>query len=93
MSSETSLRGVPTPLEEWIQAFGDEGSGVPESSPSPRGIEALRRALTLPDRDRAYALLAADALLTLECERAARADDPERVLLELLDSLGKVEPR
>jgi hypothetical protein len=93
VSSDAPLQGVPAPLQEWIQDFGGEDPGGTDASQSVRAIEALQRALALPDRDRAYALLASDALLTLECERAALADNPERVLLELLDSLGKLEPR
>lgn len=93
MSSEASPRGVPLPLQQWIQAYCGQGSGTADASPAACGANALRRALELEDRDRAFALLAADALLTLECEHAAADEDPEGVLLNLLDSLGKVQPR
>ena len=57
------------------------------------GREALLFALRHPGRNReaAFALLAADALLTLACEQALDVDDPEEVLLEILEGVTRVE--
>lgn len=95
----------PAVLEEWIDRWaGPGGTTRPRSaarevgeheSPSdllPRAIRALEHALARPgrDRDAAQALLAADHLLTLACERAADAADPETALRDVLDHILRV---
>lgn len=51
------------------------------------GMDALLRAEARPGRDReaAFQLLAADALLTYACEAAAEQDDVEGALSRVLD--------
>ncbi len=78
-------------LSEWIRRFGAAGPG---ESASDAGLRALEASLERPGRDRegAWALLAADALLTEACEEAvARAvEDPEERLEALLRRVSEV---
>ena len=54
------------------------------------GVAALERALAeAGERRGAFELLAADALLTYACERAAEAPDPEAELLRILERLER----
>lgn len=58
-------------------------------------IAALQAAVERPGRNRegAFALLAADALLTRACEEAAQAADPEAQLLAILERLRRERVR
>lgn len=85
------LKGVPTELARWNEIHGGTvpgGSATTDSLGRAAG-RALTRALTGPSRDRetAYALLAADALLTDAAGRTADVPDPDAALVALLDAL------
>jgi hypothetical protein len=89
-ASEDRLR-PPEILEEWIRRYGlpaedGSGDGVLDGA-----VKALHAALDRPGRNRdgAYALLAADALLTRACQEAARAGDPEAELVAILERLRR----
>jgi len=85
---------IPDPLQRWMEAYG----GRPPGSTSAEvllsaGLQALQSALENPGRTResAFALLAADALLTEAVGHAAEALDPEaefRTILEGILSLA-----
>ena len=87
-------RPAPPPaVEEWARRFGGtslEARGEPLVEAA---AAALGHALAHPGRSReaAYALLAADALLTGACEDAAEAADPEAELRELLARLREID--
>lgn len=84
---------MPEELRRWTEIHGGaetaRGEGDGYGSLEVAGARALYRALTGPGRDRetAYALLAADALLTAAASRAADADDPDAALLSVIDAL------
>lgn len=89
MSRRPEPPSAPGPLAEWIRRFGgvepgDGGLGSGELADG--GLRALREALARPGRDRegAYALLAADALLTRAARELAGEEDPETVLEGLI---------
>jgi len=71
----------PPDVVEWMEQFGGEEATVVEGA-----LRALEATLDRPGRNRegAYALLAADGLLTYAVEDAARAEDPETTLREIL---------
>lgn len=89
---QDASEGRPRPpevLEEWIRRYGSveaDGSGVEVLDGA---VRALQEALQRPGRNRegAFALLAADALLTRACEDASRSADPEAQLLAILERL------
>jgi hypothetical protein len=96
---------VPPPPEallRWVERFGTRGTsatedasaGTGEGAPVASGIQALEAALRLPagEREAAWALLAADHLLTLAVEEAALADDPAAALEAILGQVARVEP-
>jgi hypothetical protein len=75
---------IPPPSPEvigWMEQFGGENPLELE-----RGMQALAAALERPGRirDGAFALLAADGLLTYAVEVAARASNPEIALRKIL---------
>ena len=80
----------PAEVVEWMVRFGD-GSGGKGGAPSDMGVRALAEAMARPGRDRegAYALLAADGLITYAVEDAARAADPEAALLALVSRVAE----
>ncbi|CAN5698004.1 hypothetical protein BH23GEM11_BH23GEM11_08410 [soil metagenome] len=74
----------PAPVLAWVERFG---SASPSSeSLCDRGAGALSVALDAPsgEREAAWALLAADALLTWAVEDAADAPEPAAALGEVL---------
>ncbi len=78
----------PVELEEWL-AVPDRG--MPLVSALVQGSqEALERATERPgrDRDAAFYLLAADALLTYACEAVAEGDEVEARLQAILERAG-----
>jgi len=83
--------GVPAELARWNEAHGGivQGEDTSTESLGTAAARALARALSGPSRDRetAYALLAADALLTDAAGRTAAAPDPDAALVALLDAL------
>jgi hypothetical protein len=74
----------PRPLLAWVAEFG--GTESDPGEPLAAGVRALRTAMaTAPDERRAaWALLAADALLTWAVEDAADAPDPRGALETVL---------
>ena len=92
-----AARSPPAPdeLKAWLK-ISDDGSdldGVVASVPESllrAGLLHLEAALGRPGRDReaAYQLLAADALVTYGCEAASEADDVRGVLREVLGGVS-----
>jgi hypothetical protein len=67
-----------------------EGPGDVSEQLTAAGVAALERALAeAGERRGAFDLLAADALLTYACERAASAPDTEAALLRILKLLER----
>jgi hypothetical protein len=73
----------PAPVVAWVERFGGAVPGA--STLCDRGARALAAALDTPSgrREAAWALLAADALLTWAVEDAAEAPDPAAALDEV----------
>jgi hypothetical protein len=91
----TPSPGVPDALTDWILRFGGMDGADPGADEAAEGaLRALREALARPGRDRegAYALLAADALLTEAARGLVDGPDPESGLLELMDRIAREEP-
>ncbi len=80
----------PEPLVDWVRRFGQVEPDVGGPELEEGALRALEAALERPGRNRegAFALLAADALLTWACEDAVGSADPETELLDLLARLG-----
>ena len=82
---------APDELQAWLK-IPDEGTdpgggvGSVPGSLVRAGLLHLEEAVARPGRDReaAYQLLAADALITYGCEAASEADDVRAVLREVL---------
>jgi hypothetical protein len=94
LSDLPSTARVPEALEQWIRRFaGLEGKDGDADDLAAGGIRALREALARPGRDRegAYALLAADALLTRAAEAALDDPDPEAALRDLMERVIREE--
>ncbi len=74
---------APDELIAWLKI--SDGGPVPESLLR-AGLLHLEKAVARPGRDReaAYQLLAADALITYGCEAASEAADVRGVLREVL---------
>jgi len=74
----------PKPLLDWVEEYGGVGPDGADSLAA--GIRALRGAMATPPNERraAWALLAADALLTWAVEDAADASDPGATLEAVL---------
>jgi hypothetical protein len=85
----------PAPVLAWVDRFGRGAPGA--SSLHARGAGALETALRTPSgsREAAWALLAADALLTWAVEDAADAREPAAALREILQTAQspRVGPR
>lgn len=81
----------PLELKEWL-TVPDRGLPLVDALVE-GGHEALEEAMRRPGRDReaAFYLLAADALLTYACEAAAAAADVEEQLRSILERTG-IEP-
>ncbi|MSR22678.1 MAG: hypothetical protein EXR92_03910 [Gemmatimonadetes bacterium] len=94
-AGEGGVGSVPPEVLEWIDRYGRvrlDGS-APELA---RGaIQALREALARPGRVReaAYALLAADGLLTQAVEAGLEDEDPETAFHAILTLLGQEAER
>jgi hypothetical protein len=69
-----------------------DAEGDPRERLAEEAAAALARALSgKGERDGAYDLLTADALITYACEHAASAPDPEAALLRILSRIGRQE--
>ncbi len=87
----TRTTPAPDELKAWLRIPDDGtdlhgGVGSVPGSLVAAGLAHLDEALARPGRDReaAYQLLAADALITYGCEAAAEAANPRGVLREVL---------
>jgi len=71
----------PPVVVDWMERFGGEEGDLLD-----RVIQAIGETLERPGRNRdgAFALLAADGLLTYAVEDAAGSPDPEAALTEIL---------
>lgn len=81
----------PTPPPDLADALAVEGGeGSPTSLLTEAGLERLAAARARPGRDResAFRLLEADALLTYACEAALESDDPRAELRRILLAVG-----
>lgn len=80
----------PDSVREWMERFGGEGLDGDAASLTRGALRALREALARPGRDReaAYALLAADGLLTYAVEALLERSDPDAALTELMDRVA-----
>jgi hypothetical protein len=87
--------GLPEALGEWIARFGGADAGGLDADALTEGaLRALREALARTGRNRegAYALLAADALLTAAAQESANGDDPDGALSALLSRVAGEAP-
>lgn len=93
--SSAPLPELPGPLADWIGRFGglEHMEGDPHTE-AEAALRALREALARPGRDRegAFALLAADALLTEASRGLLEAEDPEGALIALMVRIAGEEP-
>lgn len=82
-------RSTPSELVRWMERFGDPAGTAEQLTTA--AVRALDAALDRPGRDReaAYALLAADGLVTRAVERFAEDAELERKLEELIEILAK----
>lgn len=78
----------PLELREWLMV-PDDGLPLVEALTA-AGTQALAEAVRRPGRDReaAFHLLAADALLTYACEATAHEPDVEARLRQILERIG-----
>ena len=79
---------APEELRRWLEPGPFQGSSVSEAlgdAAAHHVDEALKRLGR--NREGAFHLLAADALLTYACEAAAGEEDTEAALVDLLDRL------
>lgn len=84
LSLENRIPAPPAEVVIWMERFGGEEGEIAD-----RAMKALAAALERPGRSRdgAYALLAADGLLTYAVEDTALAPDPELALRELIEKV------
>ena len=84
-----SPRRVPPELVEWMKRFGGMAGKAEPQELGEAALRALKVSLARPGRDQeaAYALLAADGLMTYAVERVAAAEDPEVGLRALVESI------
>jgi len=82
--------GVPPEVREWMEQYGRVPLDGSASELTRGAVRALREALGRPGRVRegAYALLAADGLLTYTIEACLNEEDPEAGLRDILAILG-----
>ncbi len=97
MSPDQAHRRTPAPppaLVGWVERYGGVAPDASGAALSEAGTAALEAALRTPpgEREAAWALLAADALITWAVEDAAGAPDPERELAHLLEHVSRVDP-
>ncbi len=90
---------APDELKAWLKIPGDgaDPDGGVASVPGclvAGGLAHLDETVARPGRDRevAYQLLAADALITYGCEAASEADDVRGVLREVLVRVSRGGP-
>lgn len=92
MSEPAPGARVPAELARWIGRFGTTALDEEDAEVLTSGaVRALREALARPGRDRegAFALLAADALLTEASRRALEAPDPAEALAAMVGRVSE----
>lgn len=84
------LEDAPAELVEWMKRFGVFQGGVDPESLAEAAIRALDEATrrTGGNREAAFALLAADGLITRAVGEFAKAEDPEAELLALISRVA-----
>ena len=88
---ERPSAGAPPELLEWIERFGGVVGGAEPGDLCDAALRALDEAAlrtTGRTREAAFALLAADALITEAVGRLAETEDPEAELLSLIDRIA-----
>ena len=87
---ERPSAGVSPELLEWIERFGGVVGGAEPGDLCDAALRALDEAAVRTGRTReaAFALLAADALITEAVGRLAETEDPEAELLSLIDRIA-----
>ena len=83
---------APGRLLPWVAVESVDGAPADDVL-TQRALEQLSRSVRAPGRNRqsAFYLLAADALLTYACEAALERGDPEATLNRILDAVGAAE--
>lgn len=81
----------PEAFRPWLEGVDAEAGETLSQTLARTAIARLDDALGLPGRDReaAFRLLAADALLTHACEAAADEESPEAAIREILERVGE----
>jgi hypothetical protein len=81
---------APAELVEWMERFGVFQGGVDPEALAEAAIRALEEATrrTGGNREAAFALLAADGLITRAVGELAKAEDPEADLLALISRVA-----
>ena len=84
---------APEELRRWLEPGPSQGSSVSEElgDAAAHHVDEVLKLLGR-NREAAFHLLAADALLTYACEAAAGEEDTEAVLTGLLDRLHRTRP-
>ena len=82
--------GVPAELRDWMDRYGGVARGAGADALADGAFRALTHALSQPGRSReaAFALLAADALMTGAVDRHLAGDDPAARIRELVERLA-----
>ena len=91
MSREDPLAsGVPAELRDWMDRYGGVARGAGPDALADGAFRALAHAVARPGRSReaAFALLAADALMTGAVDRHLAADDPGARMRDLVERLA-----
>lgn len=82
--------GVPAELRDWMDRYGGVVRGTGPDALADGAFRALAHAVSRRGRSReaAFALLAADALMTGAVDRHLAADDPAARMRELVERLA-----
>ena len=81
---------VPAELRDWMERYGGVARGDRADALADGALRALAHAVARRGRSReaAFALLAADALMTGAVDRHLAADDPEARLRALVERIA-----
>ena len=82
--------GVPAELRDWMDRYGGVARGAGADALADGAFRALAHAVARRGRSReaAFALLAADALMTGAVDRHLAADDPEARMRALVERIA-----
>ncbi len=86
---QPSLDAIPPELVEWMERYRRSGGAEPEDLVE-AALRALDASLARPGRNReaAFALLAADGLMTSALEQLASSENPEMEMRTLIRSIA-----